>query len=181
MRSLRGVWQSWPRTLRWALAISLAAHLLVILPLGIWLYATPVAMPQAPLSAVLKGPGEVTHPASREAQHHVPLSAGEKAKPVVAKRLVPTLSKKEADRALEKPQAVTPVTTGTAQGDPSVTPNAASRSGVQGGAPDTARDGVDADALQRYRLALAQPTRAALVAGRGASACAAIGRFARGR
>lgn len=133
MRSLRGVWQSWPRTLRWALAISLAAHLLVILPLGIWLYATPVAMPQAPLSAVLKGPGEVTHPASREAQHHAPLSAGEKAKPVVAKRLVPTLSKKEADRALEKPQAVTPVTTGTAQGDPSVTPNAASRSGVQGG------------------------------------------------
>ncbi len=139
----------------------LAAHLLVILPLGIWLYATPVAMPQAPLSAVLKGPGEVTHPASREAQHHAPLSAGEKAKPVVAKRLVPTLSKKEADRALEKPQAVTPVTTGTAQGDPSVTPNAASRSGVQGGAPDTARDGVDADALQRYRLALGMEARKA--------------------
>src|SRR5574343_53990 len=161
MRSLRGVWQSWPRTLRWALAISLAAHLLVILPLGIWLYATPVAMPQAPLSAVLKGPGEVTHPASREAQHHAPLSAGEKAKPVVAKRLVPTLSKKEADRALEKPQAVTPVTTGPGQGDQSITPNEASRSGVQGGAPDTARDGVDADALQRYRLALGMEARKA--------------------
>lgn len=161
MIGLRGLWQSWPLTLRWALGISLTLHLLVILPLGVWLYATPVAMPQAPLSAVLKGAGEVIHPASREAQRHVPLSAGVNAKHVVEKRLVPSQSKKDAERALEKPQPVTPVTTGAVQGDPSVAPNALSRSGVQGGAPDTARDGVDADALQRYRLALGMEARKA--------------------
>ena len=161
MSGLQGLWQSWPLTLRWALGLSLAVHLLVILPLGIWLYATPVAMPQAPLSAVLKGPGEVIHPASREAQRHAPLSAGQKAKPVVEKRLVPSQPEKNADRALEKSQPVTPVATGIVQGDPSVTPNAASRNGVQGGAPDTTREGVDADALQRYRLALGMAARKA--------------------
>ena len=50
---------------------------------------------------------------------------------------------------------------GVAQGDPAVVPNVASRSGVQGGAPDTARGGVDADALQRYRLALGVEARKA--------------------
>ena len=155
------IWHGWPLSLRWAVAVSVALHLLVIFPLGFWLYATPVAMPQAPLSAVLRGSGDVVHQASREAQRPLPLSAGAQAKPIQPKQHNVPRQAKDAARAAEKPQLQVPTPVGVAQGDPSVTSNAASRAGVQGGAPEAARDGVDADALQRYRLALGLEARKA--------------------
>lgn len=161
MTRLRSLWLSWPLSLRWAVGISLAIHLLVILPLGVWLYVTPVAMPQAPLSAVLRGPGDVVHQASRDAKSQAPLSAGDRPKPVMEKRPVPRKVSAVAEQAAIKTPPAPPVLAGVVQGDPSVAPNAAARSGVQGGAPDAARDGVDADALQRYRLALGMEARKA--------------------
>ena len=161
MRCVSRLWRSWPLSLRWAVVLSVALHLLIILPLGLWLYATPVAMPQAPLSAVLRGPGDVVHQASREAQRASPLSAGAQAKPVMPKQDILPRQSKDAARMADKPQTQAPTPIGVAQGDPSVMPNAASRAGVQGGAPESAREGVDADALQRYRLALGVEARKA--------------------
>jgi periplasmic protein TonB len=153
------IWQTWPITLRWALGISVGIHLVVILPLSLWLYATPIAMPQAPLSAVLRGPGEVVHQASQSAQRMQPLSAGDRATPVPKNLLKPQPKQKTAETAAPKTVSEVSAVAGVAQGDPAVAPNAASRPGVQGGAPDTARGGVDADALQRYRLALGVEAR----------------------
>jgi len=163
MRALRTdrLWQAWPLPLRWAVALSVAVHLLVLFPLGFWLYATPVAMPQAPLSAVLRGPGDVVHQASRESSKLLPLSAGAQEKPIPPRQHQVPRQAKEAARATEKPAASPTTPMGVAQGDPAVTPNAASRAGTQGGAPESAREGVDADALQRYRLALGTEARKA--------------------
>lgn len=135
-------WQAWPVSLRWAVGVSLGIHLLVILPLSIMFY-TPIAMPQAPLSAVLKGPGEQTQAAK---------NSKPKPRPVPLK-----------EHALREQAQPTPATTvaGVTQGDASAQPNTASRAATLGGAPDTARDGVEADALHRYRLALGAEARKA--------------------
>ena len=161
MNRLHAIWQSWPVTLRWALGISVGIHLAVFLPLGLWLYATPIAMPQAPLSAVLRGPGDVVHQASQSAQRIQPLSAGDKTTPAPRNLLKTRPNSKTAERAATQAVPEVAAMAGVAQGDPAVAPNAASRPGVQGGAPDTARGGVDADALQRYRLALGVEARKA--------------------
>ena len=151
-------WQDWPASLRWAVGLSLAIHLLVILPLSIIFY-TPIAMPQAPLSAVLKGPGEQAQTAKKTAPQLAPLSAGDAAKSSKPQPLqIPP--KERAVREQAQPTQATTVA-GVAQGDASVQPNAASRSATLGGAPDTARDGVEADALHRYRLALGAEARKA--------------------
>lgn len=151
-------WQTWPVSLRWAVGISLAIHLLVILPLSILFY-TPIAMPQAPLSAVLKGPGEQAQTAKKTAPQVAPLSAGDAAKKSKSQSR-PFPPKAHALSEPTQPTQATPVA-GVAQGDASVQPNAASRSATLGGAPETARDGVEADALHRYRLALGAEARKA--------------------
>ena len=151
-------WQAWPVSLRWAVGVSLGIHLLVILPLSIMFY-TPIAMPQAPLSAVLKGPGEQTQAAKQTAPRVAPLSAGDAAKNSKPKpRPVPL--KEHALREQAQPRPATTVA-GVTQGDASAQPNTASRAATLGGAPDTARDGVEADALHRYRLALGAEARKA--------------------
>lgn len=153
-------WQNWPVSLRWALSISLALHLLVIVPLGFLLY-TPVAMPQAPLSAVLRGSGETTQMATTDARHVAPLSAGATKKTTPKTKTTPILQTKNAERAAESVKTPAPTLVGVAQGDAAVAPNVLSKAGTLGGAPDVARDGVEADALQRYRLALGVEARKA--------------------
>lgn len=152
-------WQRWPLSLRWAIAISLGLHLFVIFPVAFWLY-TPVAMPQAPLSAVLKGAGDVSHATTSDDRRYVPVSAGSvtKAPPKVRDK-TPVVKESAQPIAVAKsqPQAVV----GTLQGDASAKANAVSKSGTVGGAPEAARDGIEADALQRYRLALGVEARKA--------------------
>jgi protein TonB len=152
-------WQNWPPSLRWALGISLAIHLLIIVPIGLTLY-TPVAIPQAPLSAVLKGPGEVTHAARADASRFAPVSAGDSAR-TSAKQPIKPLPVREEALSRTVPSLAVPAVAGVAQGDVSAQSNAASRLGVVGGAPDSVRDGIEADALNRYRLALGVEARKA--------------------
>lgn len=158
MANGRRFWQKWPPALRWAVGLSLGIHLFVILPIG-WMRYTPIAMPQAPLSAVLKGPGEVVHAASAEAKRFIPVSSGDAAKNAYKQPTKPLPVREDANTRpyTQTTQAVA----GVAQGDASAQANAASRAGTMGGAPDTARDGVEADALNRYRLALGAEARKA--------------------
>ena len=152
-------WQRWPISLRWAIGLSLAIHLLVVFPLA-YIFYTPVAMPQAPLSAVLKGPGDVTHAARVEAKRFVPVSAGDAGR---TSNKLPVKPVPIRDDAQARSVAKTPAqaVAGVVQGDASAQANAASRTGIVGGAPDAARDGVEADALNRYRLALGAEARKA--------------------
>lgn len=152
-------WQNWPISLRWAIALSLAIHLVVIFPVA-YLFYTPIAMPQAPLSAVLKGPGEVTQAARAESKRFVPVSAGDAAHTSKRRPLKP-LPTRDNVPAQPVPSASSQAVAGVAQGDTSAQSNAASRAGVVGGAPDTAREGIEADALNRYRLALGAEARKA--------------------
>lgn len=160
MTQLSAFWQRWPVSLRWAVSISIAVHLFVVFPLAFWLY-TPIAMPQAPLSAVLRGAGDTAQMAATHARQITPLSAGEARKPVPPVKHAPTIKTKTGDRATDTVKAAAPAQVGMAQGDAAVAPNAASRAGSLGGAPEPAREGVDADALQRYRLALGAEARKA--------------------
>lgn len=160
MSRLPQFFQRWPASLRWAVTISLAIHLLIVFPLAFLLY-TPIAMPQAPLSAVLRGAGDTTHMATTDARQIAPLSAGDMKKPVMPVKHTPTIKAKQAERAAEVLKAVPPAQVGVAQGDASVTPNVNSKAGTLGGAPELAREGADADALQRYRLALGAEARKA--------------------
>jgi protein TonB len=116
-------------------------------------------MPQAPLSVVLKGPGEVVHAASAEAKRFVPVSSGDAVKTSHKQPTRPLPLREEANTPQRTPtnQALA----GVAQGDAAVPANAASRPGTVGGAPEPARDGVEADALNRYRLALGAEARKA--------------------
>ena len=159
MKEVPGFWRRCPKSLRWALSISVAIHLFVIFPLAFDLY-TPIAMPQAPLSAVLRGAGDAAHMSKTDAKQITPLSAGEtkKAKPV---KPVPIVKAKSGELAPEMVKVVKPTQVGVAQGDAAAVPNTASKAGALGGAPEAARDGVDADALQRYRLALGVEARKA--------------------
>lgn len=152
------VWQTWSPALRWAVGLSVAIHALVIVPLSILFY-TPIAMPQAPLSAVLKGPGDVTHAATTNTKHSAPLSSGDAAKSTTRQPTKPLPVREDAN-APQRTLAAQAVA-GVAQGDTSAQSNAASRAGAVGGAPDSARDGVEADALNRYRLALGAEARKA--------------------
>lgn len=154
------LWQRWPVSLRWAVSLSLAVHLLVIFPLAFWLY-TPIAMPQAPLSAVLRGAGDIAQIATENARQLAPLSAGETRKPVPPVKNAPAIKTQSGDRVQETIKVPTPAAVGVAQGDAAVAPNAASKAGTLGGAPESAKDGADADALQRYRLALGAEARKA--------------------
>ncbi|WVH09432.1 MAG: hypothetical protein EoVTN8_829 [Fluviibacter phosphoraccumulans EoVTN8] len=142
----------------WAVSASVAIHLFVIFPLAFDLY-TPIAMPQAPLSAVLCGAGDTAQTAKADAKK-APLSAGDtkKLNPV---KPVPIVKAKHGELAPEKTKLVQPTQVGVAQGDAAAAPNLASKAGTLGGAPESARDGVDADALQRYRLALGVEARKA--------------------
>lgn len=157
MRNWR-FWQQWPPPLRWAVGLSLGIHVFVIFPIG-WMFYTPIAMPQAPLSAILKGPGDVGHAASAEAKRFVPVSAGDARKTSTKQpsKPLPVRDNATTRQAPNSSQAVA----GVAQGDASAQANAASRAGVVGGAPESARDGVEADALNRYRLALGAEARKA--------------------
>jgi len=152
-------WERWPVSLRWAICLSLAIHGLVVFPLA-YVFYTPVAMPQAPLSAVLKGPGEVTHAARAEAKRFVPVSAGDAGRTLSKSPAKPVAVRDDA-HTRSPAKATAQVLAGVVQGDASAQANAASRTGVVGGAPDTARDGVEADALNRYRLALGAEARKA--------------------
>lgn len=151
-------WQTWPKSLRWAVGLSLGIHLFIILPISLIFY-TPIAMPQAPLSAVLKAPGDVVHAASADAKRFTPVSPGDAAKTATKQPTKPLPIRDDA-KTRQMTQATQSVT-GVAQGDAWAQANAASRAGVVGGAPDTARDGVEADALNRYRLALGAEARKA--------------------
>lgn len=146
-------WQRWPISLRWAVGLSLAIHGLLIFPVA-YVFYTPIAMPQAPLSAVLKGPGDVTHAAPVESKRFVPVSAGDAGR---TSKKVPVKPLPVRDEAQARSAAKTPAqaVAGVIQGDASALANAASRTGVVGGAPDVTRDGVEADVLAKYRLALA--------------------------
>ena len=159
MKGIAELWRGWPKSLRWAVSISVAIHLFIIFPLAFDLY-TPIAMPQAPLSAVLRGAGDTAQMAKTDAPKLAPLSAGDtkKSNPV---KPVPIVKAKSGELAPENVKAVKPTQVGVAQGDAAVAPNTASKAGTLGGAPDVARDGVDADALQRYRLALGAEARKA--------------------
>ena len=160
MSRLPEFWQRWPESLRWAVSISLAIHLLIIFPLAFYLY-TPIAMPQAPLSAVLRGAGDTAQMATTDARHIAPLSAGEAKKPTPPVKNAPLIKTKNSERPTEVVKPTAPTQVGVAQGDAAVAPNTASKAGTLGGAPESARDGVDADALQRYRLALGVEARKA--------------------
>jgi len=160
MNRLAGIWRDWPVSLRWAVSISLAVHLLIIFPVAFGLY-TPIAMPQAPLSAVLRGAGETAHMATTDARQIAPLSVGDAKKPVTPIKHAPAIKAKQADRAPEMLKPAPLVQVGVVQGDASAAPNVASKAGTLGGAPEAARDGADADALQRYRLALGAEARKA--------------------
>ena len=153
-------WQSWPLSLRWAVSISLGIHLLIIFPLAFWLY-TPIAMPQAPLSAVLRGAGETAHMATTNARQIAPLSTGDTKKTAAPVKNSPTIRAKSSEHELETVKASVPTQVGVAQGDAAAAPNTSSKAGTLGGAPEPARDGADADALQRYRLALGAEARKA--------------------
>lgn len=152
-------WRDWPPSLRWALGISLAIHLFVILPIGFMFY-TPIAMPQAPLSAILKGPGDVTQAARADARRFVPVSAGDSSRTAERRPLKPLPVREDAS-VQQRLNTPTQGVAGVAQGDVSAQANAASRPGQVGGAPDTAREGIEADALNRYRLALGVEARKA--------------------
>lgn len=151
-------WQRWPIALRWAVGLSLAVHLLVILPLSLML-ETPLAMPQAPLSAVLKGPGEVVRSAPVTSKHLLPVSKGEAAK--TARKPMPKPMPTRDDASTRSETRAVQAVAGTAQGETQAQPNVLSKAGIVGGAPDTVRDGVEADALNRYRLALGAEARKA--------------------
>lgn len=155
----RPFWHAWPAALRWALGASVAVHLFVVLPLAFIEY-TPIAMPQAPLSAVLKGPGEVTQAARADDRRLVPVSAGDAAKTSTQQSLKPKPVREDA-AAKSSSSAPRPTVAGVYQGEAAVEANAASRPGAVGGAPDAAREGVEADALNRYRLALGAEARKA--------------------
>ena len=152
-------WHDWPVALRWAVGLSLAIHLFVIFPIS-WMFYTPIAMPQAPLSAVLKGPGDVLHAARADSKRFAPVSRGDAAA-TAAKTPVKTLPQHESAQSVQRPVAPAQSTAGVAQADSAAQANAASRAGTVGGAPDTAREGVEADALNRYRLALGVEARKA--------------------
>lgn len=160
MSRMPDFWQRWPVSLRWAIAFSVALHLFVIFPMVFWLY-TPIAMPQAPLSAVLRGPGESTQTAHDDSRQIAPLSAGETRKPTPKTPRVPLIQTKHAERAAETVPPLRPTSVGVAQGDAAAAPNVSAKVGSIGGAPELARDGADADALQRYRLALGVEARRA--------------------
>lgn len=160
MSRLPEFWQRWPASLRWAVSISIAIHLLIIFPLAFMLY-TPIAMPQAPLSAVLRGAGDTAQMAKTESKQRAPLSAGDSKKPTPPVKNAPLIKTKNSERATETVKPTAPTQVGVAQGDTAVAPNAASKASALGGAPEAARDGVDADALQRYRLALGVEARKA--------------------
>jgi len=152
-------WRAWPPALRWSVGLSLAIHLFVIFPMGFMFY-TPIAMPQAPLSAVLKGPGEITHAARTDAKQFAPVSAGDAARTSTRRPVKPAPVRDDAT-ARQVTNTAQATVAGVAQGDSSAQANAASRAGTVGGAPDTARDGIEADALNRYRLALGMEARKA--------------------
>lgn len=154
----RYFWRSWPTSLRWAITISLAIHLLVIFPIGYTFYK-PIAMPQAPLSAVLSGPGQVAHAAKIESKHPESVSAGDTARisRQQSRQLLQVRENSPKTQLAKTQMAVT----GVAQGEEGMQPSVASRSGVLGGSPELERDGVEADALQRYRLALGLEARKA--------------------
>lgn len=160
MRRMPELWQDWPVSLRWAVSISIGVHLLVVFPLAFWLY-TPIAMPQAPLSAVLRGPGESTQTAHDDSRTRAPLSAGETRKPTPKTPRVPRVQKKHDERPADTAAPLPPTRVGVAQGDAAAAPNLSAKAGSVGGAPELARDGADADALQRYRLALGGEARKA--------------------
>ncbi len=152
-------WDEWPVALRWAIGLSLAIHLFVIFPLG-WVFTTPIAMPRAPLSAVLKGPGEVTHAARADAKRLAPVTRGD-ATTTVRKPSPKPLPQQAQARVPQRAPAPAQTTAGVEQADQAAAANAASRAGTVGGAPESARDGVEADALNRYRLALGVEARRA--------------------
>ena len=158
MHRVPQLWQHWPVSLRWAVSISIGLHLLVIFPLAFWLY-TPIAMPQAPLSAVLRGPGESTQTAHEDSRHIAPLSAGETRKPTPKNPRVPLIQTQHAERAADTVPPLRPTPVGVAQGDPAAAPNVSAKAGSIGGAPELARDGADADALAEYRIALARAAK----------------------
>ena len=159
MKGIAELWQGWSKSLRWAISISVAIHVFIVFPLAFNLY-TPIAMPQAPMSAILRGAGDTAQMAKTDAKQIAPLSAGDtrKSNPV---KPVPIVKAKSGELAQEAVTAAKPTQVGVAQGDAAVAPNMASKAGVLGGAPEAARDGVDADALQRYRLALGVEARKA--------------------
>jgi protein TonB len=154
----RHFWQGWPMALRWAVGLSLAIHLLVILPLTLML-ETPIAMPQAPLSAVLKGPGAQVVDARKTAPRPAPVSAGDTARSS-RQPAKPPPQKPDQDRSAPAPKSGQSAV-GVPQGDTTAPANAASRAENVGGAPDRAREGLEADALNRYRLALGAEARKA--------------------
>lgn len=160
MSCLPEFWQRWPLSLRWAVSLSIALHLLVVFPLAFVLYS-PIAMPQAPLSAILRGPGETTHNATADSRQIMPVSAGQTTKAMPKVRNAPAVKAKSAEAIPEMIKPVMPTQVGVAQGDAAAAPNALSKAGTLGGAPESARDGIEADALQRYRLALGAEARKA--------------------
>lgn len=160
MRRMPEFWQDWPVSLRWAVSISVALHLLVMFPLAFWLY-TPIAMPQAPLSAVLRGPGESMQTAHEDLRHSMPLSAGETRKLTPKSQSIPRLKRTGAEHMADTVAPLPPAQVGVAQGDLSAAPNVSAKAGALGGAPELAREGIEADALQRYRLALGAEARKA--------------------
>ena len=133
MSRLPEFWQRWPESLRWAVSISLAIHLLIIFPLAFYLY-TPIAMPQAPLSAVLRGAGDTAQMATTDARHIAPLSAGEAKKPTPPVKNAPLIKTKNSERPTEVVKPTAPTQVGVAQGDAAVAPNTASKAGTLGGA-----------------------------------------------
>lgn len=152
-------WRAWPAPLRWALGVSVFIHLGIILPLGL-IYFTPIAMPQAPLSAVLKGPGDINQAARADNKRVVPVSVGDSAKTSARPMINPKQVRQ--DPTLQMPQnAPLQAAAGVQQGDASAQANAVSRPGAVGGAPDAAREGIEADALSRYRLTLGIEARKA--------------------
>lgn len=152
-------WRIWPVPLRWALGVSLAVHLLVIIPLAL-IEFPPIAMPSAPLSAVLKGPGEVKQAARADDKRFVPVSAGDAARTLSRQTLRPNPVRTDVP-VKSSAHAPHQTVTGVQQAEQAAETNAASRAGTLGGAPESARDGVEADALNRYRLALGAEARKA--------------------
>lgn len=153
MSRMPAFWQRWPASLRWAVSISIAIHLLIIFPLAFHLY-TPIAMPQAPLSAVLRGAGDTAQMAKTESKQRAPLSAGDSKKPTPPVKNAPLIKTKNSELATEVIKSTAPTQVGVAQGDTAAAPNAASKAGTMGGAPEAARDGADKDALNEYRFGL---------------------------
>lgn len=150
-------WRNMPISLRWALGISVAIHLIVIFPLAFKLYS-PISMPQAPFNAVLLGAGDTAH-AGLSPHQTAPVSLGESKKLVTDVKTKPQLKVNAAESVRDVAATAHSATVGVAQGDATVAPNAMAKNGIVGGAPEAARDGAEADALQRYRLALSAEAR----------------------